>query len=70
MTDPSTIPCVGIILADMVSEALVARFERVLSLYSDFRKEVSQIENEKPSQPPPPSSMAVGKKTFLITYFK
>jgi len=58
-TDISQISCIGVVLSDLVSDQVVNRFERVLSLYTDFRKEVEveQQIKEKPVRPPPPRSL-------------
>ncbi|XP_065666318.1 spartin isoform X2 [Hydra vulgaris] len=48
VSEASTLPCIGIILSEIVPEKLVKRFERILSCYCDFRV-------EKPVRPPLPS---------------
>ena len=72
MTDPSTLPCVGIVLADFVSDAIVNRFERVLSLYTNFRKELTEVSKEKPKRPPAPVTKRKGKRrlfSFVLFVF-
>ena len=53
----------GIVLSEVVSEAIVTRFERVLSLYTDFRKEHHEGK-VKPKRPPPPKIKG-GKGEFI-----
>lgn len=57
MLDPTELPCVGVVLADIVPDAVVKRFERILSCYGDFRKEFEQNTEKttKPKRPPPPA---------------
>ena len=58
--DSDQIPCIGIVLANLVPESVISRFERVLKCYSDFRYYTSDLSiteksKEKPQRPPPPS---------------
>lgn len=58
--DLNSIPCIGVILSDGIPDAIVKRFERILSCYGDFRKEVEKEKNNvksKPPRPPPPRSI-------------
>lgn len=60
--DVSQMPCVGVVLSEFVPDAVVKRFERILSCYCDFRKEVSKEFKEKPKRPPPPAIMNTRKE--------
>ena len=50
----------------MVSEAVVSRFERVLSLYTDFRKE-HHAAKTKPPRPAPPK---IKEKGMIDLFFE
>lgn len=46
---------IGIVLADVIPEKDLLRFERILSCYSDFRKcSAEDVKKIKPPRPPPP----------------
>lgn len=64
--DVSQMPCVGVVLSEFVPDAVVKRFERILSCYCDFRKEVSKEFKEKPKRPPPPAIMNTRKGGLFI----
>ena len=53
-------PSIGVVLSDLVPDSLVSRFERILSCYADFRKDIEKQIKEKPLRPPPPAIKSKG----------
>lgn len=53
-------PSIGVVLSDLVPDSLVSRFERILSCYADFRKDIEKKTKEKPLRPPPPAIKSKG----------
>ena len=58
-------PSIGVVLSDLVPDSLVSRFERILSCYADFRKDIEKQIKEKPLRPPPPAIKSKGISYFI-----